>query len=279
MLRPTHLVVSISVLSVIGLIIAGCSKPAAPPEEASKDRAEAPTPADHGHKASAHGGLIVAVGRDRYHAEAVFEKDGTLKLYTLDQDEARVLEVPVQSLKAHVRVEGGVNPVSFTLEPRPQEGDTAGTTSLFVGALPESVRGRKVEVTIVALRIGRDRFRVSFASPVAHAQASIPAKVKKDKEKQLYLTPGGRYTLEDVERNGKRTASEKFSDFDAAHDLEPKSGDPICPITLTKANAECSWIVGGRTYTFCCPPCVDEFVRRAKEKPDSIQPPESYRKK
>ena len=63
------------------------------------------------------------------------------------------------------------------------------------------------------------------------------------------------------------------------HDLRPKSGDKICPITLTKANAKFSWVIDGKTYEFCCPPCVDEFVALAKEKPDEIEAPEFYRKK
>ena len=35
----------------------------------------------------------------------------------------------------------------------------------------------------------------------------------------------------------------------------------------------------GKTYEFCCPPCVDEFVRMAKETPDQIKAPEMYVKK
>lgn len=35
-------------------------------------------------------------------------------------------------------------------------------------------------------------------------------------------------------------------------------------------------MIGGRSYTFCCPPCVDEFVKQAKEKPGTIKPPDGY---
>ena len=56
----------------------------------------------------------------------------------------------------------------------------------------------------------------------------------------------------------------------------PKPGDKICPITDTKANPKCTWIVGGKTYQFCCPPCIDEFVRLAKENPDKVKDPEEY---
>ncbi len=41
-------------------------------------------------------------------------------------------------------------------------------------------------------------------------------------------------------------------------------------------NRHVSWIVGGKPYRFCCPPCVEEFVKNAKESPDALMDPESY---
>jgi TIGR03009 family protein len=35
-------------------------------------------------------------------------------------------------------------------------------------------------------------------------------------------------------------------------------------------------VIGGKTYEFCCPPCIDEFVILAKEDPDRLLPPEAY---
>ena len=46
-------------------------------------------------------------------------------------------------------------------------------------------------------------------------------------------------------------------------------------VTLTKANPACTWIVGGKVYEFCCPPCVDEFVTLAKAG-GPIDEPEAY---
>ncbi len=65
----------------------------------------------------------------------------------------------------------------------------------------------------------------------------------------------------------------------AQHDAMPQAGDKLCPISMTKANPKFSWVIDGKTYEFCCPPCVDEFVTLAKEKPDEIKPPEFYRQK
>lgn len=280
-----------SVLSVgllAGLALVGCSGPtdhAAVPAPAGPTTVTPPKPApaakdgEHGHKPSAHGGIVVPIGRDNYHAEAVFEKDGVLRFYTLGQDEAKVIEVEAEPLTAYVKAEGGTEATQFVLKPEPQPGDAAGKTSQFVGKLPRELWGKKVEVTIPNVRIGGERFRVGFTSAVAHADTDMPAKVADDAERALYLTPGGKYTDADIKANGGTTASQKFKGIQASHDLKPKAGDRICPITLTKANAAYTWVVGGQAYEFCCPPCVDEFVQLAKDKPGEVKPPDEYRKK
>ncbi|MFN7333299.1 MAG: hypothetical protein ACK5ST_01720, partial [bacterium] len=61
---------------------------------------------EHGHKAGSHGGIMVSLGRDSYHVEAVVESDGTIRLYTLGKDESRVIDVESQSLKGFVKAEG-----------------------------------------------------------------------------------------------------------------------------------------------------------------------------
>jgi len=95
-------------------------------------------------------------------------------------------------------------------------------------------------------------------------------------ERELYLTPAGKYTETDILANDSSTRSQQFKDFIASHDLHPKVGDTICPITLTKANPKCTWIIGGKSYQFCCPPCIDEFLLLAKEQPEKIREPEEY---
>lgn len=99
------------------------------------------------------------------------------------------------------------------------------------------------------------------------------------KERALFLTPGGAYTRADVRANGNQTVSQKYPDFVAAHDAKPKPGQRVCPITDTKANPKLTWVVGGKTYAFCCPPCVTEFVKKAKADPKSIKAPEAYVKR
>jgi hypothetical protein len=232
---------------------------------------------EHGHKKGAHGGIIVSLGRDSYHVEAIVTA-GELRLYTLGNDETRVMEIPAQNLPGFAKLVSDSESISIEIAPQPQPGDTEGKASLFVAQLPETLVGKSIDVTVPSITIEGERFRLGFTteSPSHGDDSGMPAKVANDDEKKLYLTPGGIYTQTDIEANGNVTASQKFAGFKAEHDLKPKIGDKICPITLTKANPKCTWIVGGETYEFCCPPCVDEFVTLAKSKPDEVKAPEDY---
>ena len=129
--------------------------------------------------------------------------------------------------------------------------------------------------------IAGERFRLGFSTEPAtdHNSEGMPTKVADEQERELYLTPGGLYTQEDIAANGSVTVSQKFKGVMAAHDLHPKEGDMLCPITFTKANPKFTWIVGGKPYQFCCPPCVDEFVATAKREPTAIKDPDDYIKR
>ena len=121
------------------------------------------------------------------------------------------------------------------------------------------------------------------ADPVGHVSGKDhvqhATKVPDTEEQKLYLTPGGKYTEADIQANGNRVASVQFKGLKARHDVKPQPGDKLCPISQTKANPQFSWVVGGQTYEFCCPPCVDEFITLAKEKPEEIMSPEFYQQK
>ena len=147
--------------------------------------------------------------------------------------------------------------------------------SVFVGCAKTDVPPTATSAVVPTESHGHGAGAHGTPEPTIHP----PEKVADDEESKLYLTPGGIYTVADIEANGNRTASQKFKSLRAEHDLKPRSGDKICPITLTKASPKFSWIVGGKTYEFCCPPCVDEFVGLAKNEPGKILAPEEYRKK
>ena len=249
--------------------------PPAAPNTAAKPEGE------HGHKPGSHGGFIVSIGADNFHAEAVFEKGSRFKLLMLGKDESQIVEVEKQSLTAYIKAEGDTEATEVPVEAAPQNGDSEGMTSQFAGTVPSELAGKPLIVTIPSIRIKGERFRIGFTTITEKHEAAdgMPAKVSDEAERQLYLTPGGKYTQADIEANGNLTASQRFKGQMSAHNLKPQPGDKICPITTTKANPKFTWIVGGKSYEFCCPPCVDEFVKTAKLQPDEILAPEEYVKK
>ena len=156
-------------LGMASLVLVGCSgsttgkqgaaevgQPALP-----KALADA-QPGEHAHKPGGHGGNIVEVGRDNYHAEPVFEKDGTLRLYLLGKDEAKVQEAESQVLTAYVKPDGGMEATAIKVRPVPQAGDSEGRTSQFVAKLPKELVGKKVEVTVPSITIDGARYRFGF---------------------------------------------------------------------------------------------------------------------
>lgn len=271
--------------------IVGC-KPSSPPVAGSSPRAtivnavanavpDTTATTEHGHKSGEHGGIMVSLGRDSYHIEAVFEADGAVRLYTLGSDESRVIDVESQTLKGFVKVEGEAKANSIVFEASPQDGDAPKRTSLFIGKLPQEFVGKSLEVTVPNINISGERFRLGFTSVTASHDASdsvtgMPDKLADSAERDLYMIPGGRYTTADIVANGNTTASKKFRGIKSSHDMFPKDGDRICPITETKANPKFTWVVDGKAYLFCCPPCVDEFVKTAKASSEPLAEPDSY---
>ena len=263
---------------IVSLGIAGCSRSNAPaqaaqstlPAESATAKGQsavevAAASEEHAHKPGAHGGVLVSLGRDSYHVEAIVTDAGELRLYTLGNDESRLMDVEIQNLVAYVKNADGSVSASVELTAEPQPGDAEGKSSLFVAKLPSSATGQDVSVTVPNITIGGERFRLGFTTKSdEHADGVMPTKVADDEERKLYLTPGGLYTQADIEANGNMTASQKFKGFKAKHDLHPKPGDKICPVTLTLANPACTWVIGGKKYEFCCPPCVDNFLEVAK---------------
>jgi len=237
---------------------------------------------DHTHEPfGVHGGLIVSIGEDEedhYHAEFLFEKGGLIKLYMLGDDAETPQEVVSQPVVAHVKGEGDREPTSVVLRPIPQPPDRMGKTSTFLAKLPNDLRGRPIAVRVPEIIIGGRRFDFAFTSPASADPADAPAKVREEEER-LFLTPGGKYTDADIAANGDVTARLRLGGVKIAHDLHPKPGDAICPITGVKADARITWVIGGKAYEFCCPPCVDEFVQLAKAMPEAVKEPETYKMK
>lgn len=232
---------------------------------------------EHEHHQGAHGGIMVSLGQDSYHVEAVLGSDRKVRLYMLGRDETRVIDVPAGTLKGFVQLEGDAQADTIEFQPEPQAGDSEGRTSCFIGSLPDRMLGRELMITIPNIAIDGERFRLSFQTHLAdHSDAEMPSKATDDEEQALYTRPGGVYTEADIEANGNQTPGQKYRGIRSKHDRNPKPGDRICPVTKTKANPQFEWTVGGKKYTFCCPPCIDEFVRNAKESTTPLPDPDTY---
>lgn len=224
---------------------------------------------EHKHKPGQFGGQIIELGRDNFHLEISLIKD-IVTVYTLGKDETRVILVDKQVILATVMGKSE-DYEQFELMSNPQAGD-GDKTSRFSGKLPAKYVGEEeINITFNIQITENDRFRARITI-VQMPQTDL----SNDEEKKLYLTPGGIYTQKDVVANGNMTTSQKFKNFVPLHDLKPKKGDRICPITLTKANPKCSWVINGKEYWFCCPPCIEEFVKLAKENPEQVKDPEFY---
>lgn len=232
---------------------------------------------DHEHPPGPHGGTMVAVGREsHFHVEAVFERVGQVRIYTYGEDESQVNPVDAQPVSATVRKPSDPTEFGILLSPEPQPGDPPGKASRFVGQLPQELDGGRVELVVPAMNFGGERHWFVVKSEGEWHCDPMPEKVSAEEERRLYLTPGGKYTEADIKANGGVRASEKFKGLKAEHDAKPKPGDRICPVSRSKANPKFAWVIGGKEYLFCCPPCVDEFVRKAKEMPEEVKPPDSY---
>ena len=135
---------------------------------------------------------------------------------------------------------------------------------------------RSVVIVIAVVFVALVLQRIWRYTGYAPQRQSMPTMIADEAERELFQSAGGKYTLADITANGKQLPSQKYRGFRAVHDLYPQPGDRVCPITRTKASLDCTWIVAGQTYAFCCPPCIPEFVRQAKEQPGDIKPADEF---
>ncbi len=252
--------------------------------------------AEHPHLAGSMGGWLCSLNDDRFHAEAVIDEDNQVTVLLLASDTSELVEVPIQTLTGYFKPASSQRSHALLLDATPMQHNSPGTTSQLTGMLP--VESTQVELTdgyltVPGLMIEADsekrfvmRFQLSRRDhrsaphdlPIQLNPQAMPNYQPSAEQAELYTTAAGKYSAEDIADNGGLTASMKYAGFAPKHDPNPQPGDVICPITKTKANAACTWTIDGQTYSFCCPPCIDEFVKLAKESPEQIRPASSYRK-
>ena len=230
-------------------------------------------PLAHDHPPGPHGGVVVVIDNDnRYHAEAVAGPRGVLRVYTYGEELSVPHPVPARVVCAAVRAHGGGEEFPLMLRPEPLAADPPGTTSRFVSRLPNGRPGGDAELLVRSLAVGADRFQ--FVIPLSPTVSDAESERA---EAALYADPGGLYTAKDVAANGRRPASQKFAGERPRHDDRPAAGERVCPVSRARADDRFIWVVSGKEYRFCCPPCIDEFLVTAKERPDEIRDPDSYR--
>lgn len=230
-----------------------------------------------------HGGMLQSVGS--YHVEMAQQEEGVVSVYFLGEAIQSPAPVPFEGLELEVRATSDVSYQTVVLKPTPLPNEPAGLSSRFQGKLPESVVGEPLAARLL-LRLNSRNYWVRFSEEGSHpdeatasgSEPTMPAPKPESVQNDLFLKPGGLYSQADIDRNGG-TPTEVYKGFRSVHNRNPKKGDLLCPITSTVANKKLTWFVDGKAYFFCCPPCIEEFVSQAKEKPKSIQEPDFFVKR
>jgi YHS domain-containing protein len=229
-----------------------------------------------------HSANVLSAGD--YHIEAQLSPKGHLEIYVYGQKERQLFPLETTGLDLAMEAKAivpGEDSVEIPMKPKPYSTDPEGTASRFVGSFSRRPDHQEVGLSLT-LPINGKTYRVQWRpenlkpgqSPIA--EPGMPQAVTSDQAKRLFLTPGGIYNDADMDANGRMTAQQKYGNQMSMHNAHPRPGDRLCPITDTVANPKFAWVVGGKTYLFCCPPCIEEFVKRAKEQPDTIKAPEKY---
>lgn len=125
-------------------------------------RPKPPLPSHSHNDPGQRGGILVPVGHEHFHVEALFADDGVFQIFTLDQDETRVFFVPLQTLTAYIRSDTMDDPVAITLNAVPQPGDPEGRTSAFEGRLSQELIGKPLLVVVPDIDFGKHRYRFGF---------------------------------------------------------------------------------------------------------------------
>lgn len=235
---------------------------------------------DHPHAPPPHGGMVVSVGQGKqhYHAEVVVGPTGAVELYPLGEEAGEQFPVGPQHLAVRVRPDGEAEDSSVLLRPDPVMGPADRPVARFLGRLPAHLIGRGLTFRVEDMDFRGEQFSFEFAWQGEGSEAEQNARYEQE-QRQIYLTARGRYTEDDIAAAGRQTAAAKYPRSHLTHELRPRAGDRLCPTSRVKANANFAWRVGGKTYVFCCPPCIDDFVRAAKERPAEVLDPEAYVKK
>lgn len=108
--------------------LAGCSQSGQTYHEVTKGVKVKEEP--HSHEHGPHGGHLVELGEEEYHAEVVFDaKDNKLSVYLLDSSAKKPVPIEGKDLTLRLTIDG--QPKSFTATAAPQSDDPKGKSSRF----------------------------------------------------------------------------------------------------------------------------------------------------
>jgi hypothetical protein len=114
---------TLTLLALLGVLSAGCGKPAAHDHKAAGG--------GHAHTAP-HGGSLVELGEHAYNLEFVRDAaTGTLTVYVLDGHAENFIRIPAPTLELVAMPGGKYTPLSLKAVANPTTGETVGNTSQF----------------------------------------------------------------------------------------------------------------------------------------------------
>lgn len=266
-------------LLAIVLGLTGCDRSGTPKVETAAKPAVAASGHEDGkhtaHGIGPNGGVIFDLGA--FHAEILVDRDKNeatvLILTPEDNKPARITAGALTLTTRETTTKDGKTIPRVTVQLLPQDTGSGGTASKFVGRDKGLATIADLDGAVAGLINGKPavgEFTHAKHGDVPEGVSGTPA------ERALFLTPGGIYTSSDIKANGNTVPSQKFRDVSWPHDDDLKPGDKVCPVTANKADPRCNWIVNGKKYEFCCTPCLDKFIKWAKQDPAKVKEPDSY---
>lgn len=231
----------------------------------------------HKHPEKGPRGGPLADWDDKYHGELIVEHDSkTAIVYLLDElaDESPTVE-PGRFTKMKLTITSEKPPITVDLAHDAKRSGKEGIA--YVGTHDFFAKEVEFEVTVSGTLDEKKGAKADqYNDSIKYDPKKVAAAKKKSaRVRELYLKPGGIYTAADIKANGTVPAMEKYKGKTWEH-ADKKPGDKVCPVTDNKAEAECVWTVQGQRYEFCCPPCVDKFIRQAHFEPEKIKDAKEY---
>jgi hypothetical protein len=111
--------VALPLAAAVALVFAGCQPPAAKAPDKEKGHEH-----EHVHNGP-HGGHIMAIGAEEYHAEWTHDESGKVTFYLLDKDVKKEVPIAAEEITIDVKI-GNNEPVTYKLAAvNPQDGKSA----------------------------------------------------------------------------------------------------------------------------------------------------------